>query len=448
MFNNQIIIKMESKRENQKIKKEKVFSFQMFVVILCIAMMSCQKENNESGGVSVTGVTLNKTTLTLEVGSKETLEATVIPSEADNKATLWSSDKPSIADVNDKGEVTGKAVGGPVIITVTTKNGNKKAACEVMVIETGSGLTVNWTKVAETTFGNSPISGIAKGNNKYVIVGGSNKLAYSDGDINQWNAVNIGGLVESFSINSIAYGNGTFVILGYNGTAAYTREDDITNWTKSYHDGQNQPFYESQVFNPGIAFGNNRFIAHRNGNVKFSDDNGVTWKPAIWTGNGNSPFTNIQEISWNGSRFVAVGGLGNWPITGKIACSNDGETWTEVTEHPFDSGIFGIVWDGDKFIAVAAWEVAHSKDGLDWSLYYKDSFDNPSGSKIAFGGGIYIVTGAYDDFSYSNDTKTWLKEKNNLFIDGTMTGIIYDGKKFVAVGGGDNSIIAYSNNIE
>ena len=80
----------------------------------------------------VTGVTLNKNTLELYTGKRETLIATVEPSDATNPAVNWSSDKPEVATVNNSGNVT--AVGaGTATITVTTADGGKTATCTVTV---------------------------------------------------------------------------------------------------------------------------------------------------------------------------------------------------------------------------------------------------------------------------------------------------------------------------
>ena len=81
--------------------------------------------------VSVTGVTLNKTSTELTVGQSETLTAAVEPSNATNKNVTWSSSAESVATVED-GKVT--AVGaGEATITVTTEDGNKTAQCAVTV---------------------------------------------------------------------------------------------------------------------------------------------------------------------------------------------------------------------------------------------------------------------------------------------------------------------------
>ena len=81
--------------------------------------------------IHVTGINLNKTALTLTVGYYETLTATVSPASATNKNISWTSDKPSVAKV-ENGKVTAVGV-GTATITVTTEDGNKTATCNVTV---------------------------------------------------------------------------------------------------------------------------------------------------------------------------------------------------------------------------------------------------------------------------------------------------------------------------
>jgi hypothetical protein len=85
--------------------------------------------------VTAAGVRLNKTGITLLVGEKETLIATVIPEDAPDNTVSWSSGKPSIASVNaSTGEVTALA-GGVTTITATASVGGKTASCEVTVLD-------------------------------------------------------------------------------------------------------------------------------------------------------------------------------------------------------------------------------------------------------------------------------------------------------------------------
>ena len=82
----------------------------------------------------VTGVSLNKNSTIIVQDADETLVAAVEPANASNKAVTWSSDNKSVATVDENGKVTGKSP-GTAIITVTTKDGNKTADCNVTVTE-------------------------------------------------------------------------------------------------------------------------------------------------------------------------------------------------------------------------------------------------------------------------------------------------------------------------
>lgn len=82
--------------------------------------------------VKVTGVTLNKTTLSLQVGKTATLTATVSPANAVDKKVTWKSDNEKVAVVDkNNGKVTAKAK-GTANITATAANG-VSATCKVTV---------------------------------------------------------------------------------------------------------------------------------------------------------------------------------------------------------------------------------------------------------------------------------------------------------------------------
>jgi uncharacterized protein YjdB len=83
-------------------------------------------------GIAATGVSLDENTLSLTVGEKATLTATVVPDNAADKTVTWSSSIPAIAFADSQGEVTAMGVGSTVIMA-TTRNGNKTAACLVTV---------------------------------------------------------------------------------------------------------------------------------------------------------------------------------------------------------------------------------------------------------------------------------------------------------------------------
>ena len=84
------------------------------------------------GPVAVTGVSLNKTSTSIEQGGEEQLTATVAPSNADNQNVSWSSNNPTVASVDQTGKVSALSP-GTATITVTTEDGNHTATCTVTV---------------------------------------------------------------------------------------------------------------------------------------------------------------------------------------------------------------------------------------------------------------------------------------------------------------------------
>jgi gliding motility-associated-like protein len=82
----------------------------------------------------VTNVTLNHTNLQISLSETIQLEATVMPSDAYNKKTIWNSSNSTIASVDDNGLVTGNAM-GTAIILVITQDGSYEAECLVEVLD-------------------------------------------------------------------------------------------------------------------------------------------------------------------------------------------------------------------------------------------------------------------------------------------------------------------------
>lgn len=110
-----------------KISFCKTIMWQAIAVFAMVAgLSSCERD------VAVTGVSLNKESITLKVGETQTLIATVTPDNATVKDVTWSSDDKAIATVDEEGNV--KAVSeGIAFIAVTTIDGGKTAFCEVIV---------------------------------------------------------------------------------------------------------------------------------------------------------------------------------------------------------------------------------------------------------------------------------------------------------------------------
>lgn len=102
--------------------------------------------------IKVTGITLNKTTLNIKTGATEQLTAKVLPTDATNSKVTWSSNEPTVAEVDQTGMITAKKEGSAVI-TVTAQDGSgKTATCQVNVTDIKvSGITLSASTLAMQT---------------------------------------------------------------------------------------------------------------------------------------------------------------------------------------------------------------------------------------------------------------------------------------------------------
>jgi len=82
--------------------------------------------------ISVTGVTLNDSTMSVNVSSTVQLNASILPTNATNKIVIWTSSNTAITTVSNTGLVTGISIGNS-IITATTQDGNFVTNCNITV---------------------------------------------------------------------------------------------------------------------------------------------------------------------------------------------------------------------------------------------------------------------------------------------------------------------------
>lgn len=97
-------------------------------------------------------ISLDKTSLTLLEGTSEKLTATVLPEDATNKKVIWSSSDPSVAVVDENGNVIAIKEGQAVITATTTDSINLTATCNVTVTKP----VTNWANL-EITMTNGQI---------------------------------------------------------------------------------------------------------------------------------------------------------------------------------------------------------------------------------------------------------------------------------------------------
>jgi len=90
----------------------------------------------------VTGVSLDKKSITMNVGKSTTITPTVSPKDATEKTVKWSSDNNDVATVDKNGKVTAKGA-GYATITAKTVDGSYKAKATVLVIKPVKSVSLN-----------------------------------------------------------------------------------------------------------------------------------------------------------------------------------------------------------------------------------------------------------------------------------------------------------------
>ncbi|HVJ49400.1 Ig-like domain-containing protein [Desulfitobacterium sp.] len=99
--------------------------------------------------ISVTGVSMNKTSDNILVGASDTLVATIVPTNATNQNVTWTSSNTGVATVDSTGKVTGIAA-GTVNVTVKTVDGGYTDNCVITVTASNAVTGVSLNKASDS----------------------------------------------------------------------------------------------------------------------------------------------------------------------------------------------------------------------------------------------------------------------------------------------------------
>lgn len=212
------------------------------------------------------------------------------------------------------------------------------AADENMAVAVGEKGTIlasldgkNWKTVQE----NKPhdYHAVIKVKDNFVFLAGSNFIGTfspCSGEVSE-------NFVADENLTGIAYGNQRYVVVGSNGTILYS--DDGINWKKA-----TSP--TSEHLN-AVAYGNNRYVA-----VGKTDDcialvsmDGITWQ--------SYPVGHVmlRRITYGCDGFMAVGGSDDFCFS---AFSIDGLTWSVHEEFPHAMDLLCVAYDGKSYCAVGS----------------------------------------------------------------------------------------------
>ncbi len=283
-----------------------------------------------------------------------------------------------------------------------------------------------------TTFNMGDWNGVAWGNDHFVVVGDDGDIAHSR-DGRRWQRVR---RATRASLAGVAWGGGGFVAVGSDGSVLYS--EDGEHW-ETADTGAAGPLH-------AVAHNGARFVAVGRGAILRSSD-GRHWNAA--DGGLLSP-ERLEDVVWNGRRFVAVGH--------SIRYSTDGERWQTATVQvgdeareaaPLEIGpegdwwigghhyFHGVAWNGARFVAVGSGGVILiSSDGAHWEEA-SDSGDTRLNvlDGVAWGGGRFVaVSGDPYSIVHSRDGQRWQQAS----ADSTpccLYGVAWAGDRFVAVGG-------------
>ena len=293
---------------------------------LLAVFSSCREE--EPTPVAVESVELNEYYLTLKVGERTRLKATVYPSDAADQRVVWGSYHSDIADVDEHGYVTAYEVGS-TIVCVQTVDGSYSAECQVEVLSneiqvegirlSDDSITMNIGEEYQLTAEISP----SNATNKNLVWKSSNTSVAT---------------VNKGKVKAIKSGNSTITVSTEDGehsaSCAVSVEEPKTswglvgtfnNWGKS---GNDIPMSDEQSDNYYVATG---VSLNKSDSFAFRYDN--NWGQSRGgASTGGSGSTVIFEET-----FAGCDGVMGWSGTvanGNFATDNDG--WTVENAHGAD----------------------------------------------------------------------------------------------------------------
>jgi fibronectin-binding autotransporter adhesin len=159
-----------------------------------------------------------------------------------------------------------------------------------------------------------------------------------------------------------------------------------------------------------------RFVTQ--GSVLRSPD-ASTWTPAL-------PGTarTLSGLTWNGSRFIAVGTFGT------IRTSIDGANWTSV-DVGGNTALNSVVWTGNLAVTVGgSGQIRTSTDTANWTT--RTSGTTTALASVSWNGSLAVAVGASGTLLTSGDGVAWTAR--NSTVTRNLNGITANASLCIAVG--------------
>ena len=285
--------------------------------------------------------------------------------------------------------------------------------------------------------------GVVFGDGLYVMAGGG---VWTSTDTVEWQE----GSPASVELVDITYGGNLFVAVG----STILTSPDGNRWTTRSH-----TLPSSLV---GVTYGKDRFAAvAADGGVLVSGD-GIDWTNQYLGTN-----TQLKRVAFGNETFVAIGGLldtasGWW--TNRAFVSPDALHWTQAyADSTSPQPWVDITFGNNLFVAVAWDAIFTSPDGASWTARTAGTTDRLNA--ITYGNGMFVAVGGTASWAKypsttsiivtSPDGVIWTSRSlprewsgDGPFINGwPLTGVVYGGGTFVAVGTGSSDFGVLSRDI-
>jgi subtilisin family serine protease len=308
---------------------------------------------------------------------------------------------------------------GSYTLAGTNQNGTATTSPATVTVQTPTGLS-SWNRLEPGPTGND-LASVVRGSGATVAVGGQGTLLVRDDAAGEWERVSTGTRAR---LNDVIYDpDAGYVAVGDQGTIL--RSSDGSSWTTADSG--------TGLALRAVASSGNRYIAvggdHLQGMILESPD-GVTWTDRTPAGLEHI----LYGVIWDGGRFVAVGG--HWRTDTGIALSSvDGVFWSNhaLNDQP---SLHAIARNGNTLVAVGGdWidpVILRNTGNFTWSAI---SFPGEETLySVAFGNSLWLATGERGALLSSADGTDW-----TLLSSGTdfaLRGAVWDGGNFILVGDG------------
>jgi hypothetical protein len=268
------------------------------------------------------------------------------------------------------------------------------------------------------------------------VLGGSgtNTLAYSYNGM-VWNG--LGKSVFTIQGNAMAYSSSGIWVAAGSGTNTLAYSSTGLSWKG----------IGNTVLQIGVTVATNDFIWVSGGGILTTTGNTVAYSydGSTWVGAENTVFTQLlNDTTWNGQMWIGTGQGGN-----TLGYSFDGINWTGLGNTTYGTIAYAVIWSGVIWLTTGqGTSSAYSYNGYNWitvtSMFTVASYD------VAFNGRLFVSVGEGDNsIAWSDNGTLWTGIAASSSAAGYLTvgnGISWNGQMWVATGIGIQGNIVYSYN--